>query len=127
MQQRTLNRDRSQRQAQPDHPICRGWKEFALHDEYYLNPTIHGDATPLLQVAVKDKPVVVGWAYERPDGGRSFGTTLGHFYRNFQREDFRRMIVNGILWSSKVEIDKSGARVDLNKADLALPPEPSSD
>ncbi len=114
------------KQLQPDHPICRGWKEYTLHDEFYLNPTITDEATPLLQVTVKDKPVVVGWAYERPDGGRSFGTTLGHFYSNFQRENFRRMIVNAILWSAKVEIDKSGARVDLGQEDLALPDKPGN-
>jgi hypothetical protein len=81
-------------------------------------------ATPLLQVTVHEKPVIVGWTYERPNGGRSFGTTLGHFYSNFQRENFRRMIVNAILWSAQLEIDESGARVDLSQADLALPPEP---
>ncbi len=74
----------------------------------YLNPTITDEATPLLQVTAKDKPVVVGWAYKRPGGGRSFGTTLGHYYRNFQREPFRRMIVNAILWTAKVEVPKGG-------------------
>jgi type 1 glutamine amidotransferase len=112
------------KQLQPDHPICRGWKEFALHDEYYLNPTITDDATPLLQVTAKGRPVVVGWAYERPDGGRSFATTLGHFYRNFQQEEFRRMIVNAILWSAHVEIPQSGATVSLSEEQLALPANP---
>jgi type 1 glutamine amidotransferase len=114
------------KQLKPDHPICRGWNEYELHDEYYLNPTISGEATPLLQVTAKDKPVVVGWAYERPDGGRSFGTTLGHYYRNFQDERFRRMIVNAILWTAEVEIPKGGARVDLSEKDLALPPNPKN-
>jgi type 1 glutamine amidotransferase len=109
-------------QLQPDHPICRGWKEYELHDEYYLNPTITGGATPLLQVTVGDKPTVVGWAYERPDGGRSYATTLGHFYRNFQQEEFRRMIVNAILWSAHGEVPKSGAPVSLSEEHLALPP-----
>ena len=113
------------KQLQPDHPISRGWKEYELHDEYYLNPTITDAATPLLQVTAQGRPVVVGWAYERPDGGRSFGTTLGHYYRNFQREEFRRMIVNAILWSAQVEIPQSGATVSLSEEHLALPPNPS--
>lgn len=111
------------KQLKPEHPVCRGWKEYELHDEYYLNPTIK-DATPLLQVKAKDKAVVVGWAFERPSGGRSFGTTLGHFYRNFQQEAFRRMIVNAILWTAKVEVPKVGANVELSEADLALPKKP---
>ena len=113
------------KQLQPDHPICLGWNEYELHDEYYLNPTITDEATPLLQVTVKGRAVVVGWAYERPDGGRSFATTLGHFYRNFQQEEFRRMIVNAILWSAQVEIPESGATVSLPEKHLTLPPNPS--
>lgn len=112
------------KQLQPDHPIHRGWQEYELHDEYYLNPTITDDATPLLQVTAKDQPVVVGWAYERPAGGRSFGTTLGHFYRNFQQQAFRRMIVNAILWTAHQEIPQTGSAVRLSQEDLALPPEP---
>jgi type 1 glutamine amidotransferase len=111
------------RQLVPSHTISRGWQEYQLHDEYYLNPRIV-DATPLLEVMANGKPVTVGWAYERKNGGRSFGTTLGHFYRNFQREPFRRMIVNAILWSAKVDVPDGGARVDLPEADLALPPRP---
>jgi len=112
------------KQLKPDHPICRGWEEYEIHDEYYLNPTITDSATPLLQVTAKVNPVIVGWAYDRPNGGRSFATTLGHFYENFQRERFRRMIVNGILWSAKAKIPDGGANVDLSKEDLALPPKP---
>jgi type 1 glutamine amidotransferase len=108
----------------PDHPICNGWKKIDLDDEYYLSPTIK-TATPLLQVHEKGgKDVVVGWVFERPDGGRSFGTTLGHSYKFFQEEAFRRMIVNGILWSAHIEVPKEGAPVSLSKETLALPPKP---
>ncbi len=112
------------RQLAPQHPISRGWEVYEIHDEYYLNPTIGEGATPILQVMARDKPVVVGWAFERRDGGRSFGTTLGHYYRNFQREPFRRMIVNSILWSAKVDVPEQGARVDLPASQLALPEQP---
>jgi type 1 glutamine amidotransferase len=111
------------RQLDPKHPICRGWSEWEIDDEYYLNPTIGKKATPLLQVRErKGKDVVVGWAFERPGGGRSFGTTLGHPYANFQIEAFRRMIVNAILWSAHVEVPKEGAPVNLSEKELALPP-----
>lgn len=66
-------------QLEPDHPICRGWKEYEIDDEYYLNPTIE-KAKPQLRVKEpkEGKEVIVGWTYERPGGGRSFATTLGH-------------------------------------------------
>jgi hypothetical protein len=113
------------KQLLADHPVCRGWKEYEIDDEYYLNPTIER-AKPLLQVREKGgKEVIVGWVYEREGGGgRSFATTLGHPYRNFQIEAFRRMIVNGILWSAHVEVPKEGARVDIGEAALELPPAP---
>ena len=113
------------RQLAPKHPISRGWEEYELHDEYYLNPTIGDKATPIVQVMAGEQSVVVGWAFERPDGGRAFGTTLGHYYRNFQREPFRRMIVNAILWSAKVDVPQDGANVDLPVEQLALPKQPA--
>jgi type 1 glutamine amidotransferase len=106
-----------------DHPICRGWSNHELHDEFYLNPTISKEARPLLQVTTKGQDVVVGWAFERPDGSRAYGTTLGHFYNNFEREAFRRMIVNAILWTSKQEVPKDGAKVNVGEEFLKLPPE----
>jgi type 1 glutamine amidotransferase len=114
------------RQLEADHPICRGWKEYEIDDEFYLNPTIE-KAKPLLSVVDpgSKKEVIVGWVYERDEDngrGRSFATTLGHPYANFQREPFRRMIVNAILWSAKVDVPEGGANVDLSEEALALPP-----
>lgn len=119
-----LSTDKSNlKQLDPRHPVCRGWSEYELHDEYYLNPTI-GKAKPLLQVHTKGKDVVVAWAYERPDGGRAYGTTLGHFYRNFQQKPFRQALVNAILWTAHVDVPKDGAPCDLGDDALKLPPKP---
>lgn len=119
-----LSTDTSElKQIIPDHPICRGWKSYDLHDEFYLNPTIGKNAQPVLQVTTKGQDVVVGWAYERSGGGRAYGTTLGHFYENFEREVFRRTIVNAILWTAHREVPESGARVDVSGRFLKLPPE----
>ncbi len=110
------------KQLVPDHPICRGWKEHEIDDEFYLNPTIK-QAKPLLEVSEpKGQKVIVGWVHERAGGGRSFATTLGHPYSNFQREPFRRMIVNAILWSAHTDVPAQGAPVKLSEVDLALPP-----
>lgn len=112
------------KQLAPDHPICRGWKEYELRDEFYLNPTIGKDALPLLKVRTRDQDVVVAWAYERPDGGRAYGTTLGHFYDNFQMDAFRQAIVNAILWTAHREVPPGGAPMALSEEQLALPPKP---
>jgi len=114
-------------QLDKDHPICRGWKDYKLNDEYYLNPVIAKHGKALLGVQLDGKPLVVGWVGHRetkgPDSknGRSFGTTLGHFWRNFGIKSFRQMMINGILWTSHVQIPKDGASCQLSEEDKKLP------
>jgi type 1 glutamine amidotransferase len=100
-------------QTDPKHPICRGWKEYDLKDEYYLNLRFAPAAKPVLKVSVSGQDHVVAWTYERPGArrGRSFGVVLGHFYDNFKLEQFRKMLVNGILWTAHREVPPGGAPV----------------
>ena len=67
---------------------------------------------------VADGPEGPHWTCK---GGRSFGTTLGHPYKNFQTEAFRRMIVNAILWTAQVDVPAQGAPVNIGAKDLELP------
>ena len=60
----------------------------------------------------------VAWAYERKDGGRAFGFTGGHNHHNWADENFRRTVVNAILWSAKVDVPEGGAKVDFDVIDL---------
>lgn len=106
-----------------DHPIGRGWTVWNIHDEFYLNPVLHKNARPLLKVDVDGKEHVVGWTFDRGPG-RSVGITLGHFHHNFARDDFRRLVVNGILWSAKERVPKNGAIVEVDASDVALPKRP---
>jgi len=110
-------------QSAKDHPVCRGWGEYDLRDEFYLNLKFHERAQPILKVTVAGKEQTVAWALERENSadGRSFGCTLGHFHDNFKIADFRRMLVNGILWTARVDVPKEGAPVEVNEEDLKLP------
>ena len=110
-------------QVDKDHPICRGWKEYDLRDEFYLNLKFHERTQSLLKVTVAGKEQVVAWTLQRDDdkNGRSFGTTLGHFHDNFAIADFRRLLVNGILWTAHVEVPSDGAPVEVTDEDLKLP------
>lgn len=116
------------KQLVPEHPVCRGWEEYDLRDEYYLNLKYHDQAQPILQVHVDDHDETVAWVLERPDsaGGRSFGTTLGHFHDNFAIPAFRQAIVNGILYSAHMEVPQQGASVDLQPGDTRVPPQPQT-
>ena len=112
-------------QVDSRHPICRGWLGYELRGEYYTDLVFHDRAKPLVTVNVEGKDQVVGWTFERADGGRSYGTTLGHFHYNFIRPMHRRMVVNGILWAAQHRIPLAGSKVQLPVGELNLPPTPA--
>jgi type 1 glutamine amidotransferase len=118
----------------PAHPITRGVRPFTLRDEWYYGMRFPEDTkglTPVLQAVPPDNTrntkhtggrkgqiETMAWAYDRPDGGRGFGFTGGHFHRNWADENFRRVVVNAILWSARVEVPAAGAPVAFDPADL---------
>lgn len=103
--------------AAPEHPIVRGVKPFRLNEEFYFNIRFAPDdktVTPLWQVADlpgrEDRGKVVAWAKQRPGGGRGFGTTCGHFYTNWEREEFRTLVLNALVWTAGIDPPKEGVK-----------------
>jgi type 1 glutamine amidotransferase len=113
-------------QVDKNHPICRGWSNYDLHDEYYLKLRFAAGMKPVMAVTFEGTDYVVGWVYERPDskGGRSFGCVLGHFHKQFGMEPFRRSLVNGILWTAHRDVPEAGAPCKISAEDMQLPPDP---
>jgi hypothetical protein len=58
--------------------------------------------------AAKGRPETMMWAVERPDGGRGFGFTGGHFHLNWQNDDQRRLVLNALVWLTKLEVPAGG-------------------
>ena len=50
----------------------------------------------------------VAWAYERPSGGRGFGFTGAHNHVSWQDDNFRKVVLNAILWTANVDIPADG-------------------
>lgn len=109
--------------AAADHPISRGWSEFTIHDEPYINnyfgkdenrlaPNVTALATSMLPPE-KPQREVVSWCVERDDHGRGFGIVMPHFYRSWKNDDLRTFILNGIVWTAHGEIPKNGVQVEL--------------
>lgn len=106
--------------AASDHPVSRGWTEFTLHDEPYINNYFGPDGNRLArgvtafatsQLPPEDpKAEIVAWGVERPDGGRGFGIVMPHFYKNWALDDLRTFILNGVVWTAKVDVPKDGVR-----------------
>ncbi len=120
---RVLIRTAPLRRVDPDHPVCRGWADYQLREEFYLglhfDPRIH----TVVGTTIDGKDYPVGWTFERAGGGRSFGFVGGHFHANFGEEPFRKAVVNGILWTAKVDVPAGGAPVAITPQDMELPPD----
>ena len=99
----------------PGHAALRGVQPFRLKEEFYYNLRFNPEdraLAPLLAVPAlpgRDPDGRwVAWAKERPDGGRGFGTTCGHFYENWRNDDFRKLMLNVIAWSARVNVPAQG-------------------
>jgi type 1 glutamine amidotransferase len=99
------------------HPILRGVKPWTFRDEvfsrYFLfdNPkrTELLQGTPLN--ANNGAPRPVSWAYERPDGGRSFVWGGTDFHDNMHSvAEYRRFLLNGITWAAKIDVPADGVQ-----------------
>ena len=120
----------------PEHPITRGVQPFEINDEWYYHMRFSPQmtrVTPILtampgpdtltrkdgphsgnpavrQAVLENKqPQHLAWAFVRGDGvGRGFGFTGGHFHRNWQDDDFRKLVLNAIVWSAQVDVPQQG-------------------
>jgi mannose-6-phosphate isomerase-like protein (cupin superfamily)/type 1 glutamine amidotransferase len=105
-------------------PIANGLKPFELLDEFYPTITFSttDKVTPILSAKVhiqtrNNQPVfeeppaehVIAWAAERPNGGRSFAFTSGHYLLTFDQPQVRTMLLNAILWTAKRDVPPGGA------------------
>lgn len=118
----------------PDHPIANGVKPFSINDEWYYHmrfvsemkgvtpilsdlpppeslrrPDGERSGNPTVRKAVANgEKQHVAWAYQRPEGGRGFGFTGAHNHVSWQDENFRKVVLNAILWTANVDVPKDG-------------------
>jgi len=118
----------------PQHEVTRGVHPFSTHDEWYYHmrfrPEMDG-VTPILSAVPPDStrkgkddahggnptvrdgigkniPETTVWVCTRPDGGRGFGCTGAHYHFNWAQDDFRKTILNSIVWIAHVEVPADG-------------------
>ncbi len=129
----------------PEHPVTRGVQPFALADEWYFHMRFRDGmkgVTPILtavpgesttkrndgphegnpavrELVARGEAQAVAWATERAGGGRGFGFTGGHFHRNWGDDNFRKLALNAILWTAKVEVPQGGVLSVVTPAALA--------
>ena len=58
---------------------------------------------------LEDKePQHMAWATQRPDGGRGFGCSGGHDHWNWGNPQFRKLILNAIVWTAGADVPADG-------------------
>lgn len=119
----------------PEHPITRGVKPFQANDEWYYHmrfrenmegvtpilSALPGDETlnrpdgphsnnPDVRAAVLERkePQILAWAAVSPDGQRGFGFTGGHYQWNWGEPNFRKLVLNSVLWLAGGEVPEYG-------------------
>ena len=116
----------------PNHPVTRGVKPFVINDEWYYHMRFREQmrgVTPILTAvppestlsrpdgahsgnphvrAKKGQPQHMAWASERSDGGRGFGFTGGHYHWNWGHNDFRKLVLNAIVWTAGLDVPSAG-------------------
>ncbi len=119
-----------QKFALGEHPITSGMKPFELVDECYFfmhwwdkertgvadilsakpGPTFKaGSVTPKARESLqRDEAQTVAWAFTRPEGGRAFSYTGGHFHWDWANDNARKMILNAITWAGGREVPEDG-------------------
>ena len=128
-------------------------KPFTIRDEWYFNmrfveamkgvtpilvakpdasttsrPDGHHSGNPTVRAQVaRGDPQTVSWAYERANGGRGFGFTGAHFHANWGNDDFRKLVLNAVLWLAKIEVPADGVKSTVTAPGLAanLDPKPA--
>jgi putative membrane-bound dehydrogenase-like protein len=119
----------------PEHPITRGVQPFKSDDEWYYHmrfrPKMEG-VTPILtalppketlnrgdgphsgnpdvrrDVLERMEPQHMAWAAERENNGRGFGFTGGHNHWNWGDDNFRRVVLNAIVWCAHGDVPEVG-------------------
>ena len=52
------------------------------------------------------------------NGGRGFGFTGGHFHDNWGNEEFRKTVLNALVWVAKAKVPEAGVQSSVTPADL---------
>jgi putative membrane-bound dehydrogenase-like protein len=129
----------------PKHPVANGVKPFSAQDEWYYHmrfragmkgivPVLtdlppadslkrpdgpHSGNPDVRRAVLEEKqPQHTAWASERENGGRGFGFTGGHFHRGWANDDQRKLVLNAILWTAKVEVPADGVQSTVTPEDM---------
>lgn len=118
--------------AAPQHAILRGVSPWTYRDEifsrFFLPPNDDRRTDLLIATPEQDRqrigPQVAAFAYQREGGGRGFVYGGVDFHDNLALEDYRRFLLNGIVWAAGMEVPEGGVQSPTPAIEPAATPAP---
>jgi hypothetical protein len=97
----------------PSHPIFFGVKPWDMKEEYYFDQYVehkNKQLTPLIGATlVSNNPDdEIAWAVNPKKGGRGFVFTGCHSHSHLHQNDYRKFVLNAIVWTAGLEVPKEG-------------------
>ena len=97
-----------------------------MEEEYYFNLRFLPDDKRLVPILVTDipgesQPQTVAYAVEARRRGTRVWLLGGHFHSNWQVENYRRMLLNALLWTAHADVPAGGVQSTLPADAAAVP------
>lgn len=112
----------------PDHPIAHGATPWQINDGWLNRIQFVDGMKGITPIVWSGKEYagsraglntdIAGWAYERPNGGRSFSYTGLDAHSAWSLPGMRQLVVNGVLWSAGLEVPPKGANCEIEPEEL---------
>ncbi len=120
------------------HPVSQGVDTITLLDEWYFHMRFRENSaiTPILsahppidtlgtdgarsgnphvrEALMQNEAQVLAWTHEGEKGQRGFAFTGGHYHSNWANDDFRKLVINGILWTAQMEVPNRGFETEVS-------------
>ncbi len=103
----------------PQHPVTRGVEPWKINDGWLNKLEFVEQQKGVTALVWSGKEHagsragldndIVGWVYERPNGGRAFGFSGLDAHSAWSLPGMRQLVVNGVLWTANLEIPSDGA------------------
>lgn len=68
--------------------------------------------------AEKGEPEAVMWAVQHSSGRRGFGFTGGHYHDNWANDNFRKVVLNALVWVAGANVPETGVVSKLKPGDI---------
>ncbi|WP_018969086.1 ThuA domain-containing protein [Rubritalea marina] len=112
-----------------EHPVKNGIDKVEANDEWYYNMLFNAEHQVLASALVVPeritkynniwhqpgddqfgKQVAIMWANKPKDenASRGVGFTGGHYHSNWAVDNFRKLVLNAIVWTAKIDVPENG-------------------